>query len=63
MKKDNLSPGIKYYISIMISVIAIIGILSVVAIGVYRGVSNNSKQKAYEAKIEQINNAASKWAR
>lgn len=47
----------------LLAVIAIIGILSVVAIGVYRGVSNNSKQKAYEAKIEQINNAASKWAR
>ena len=40
----------------LLAVIAIIGILSVVAIGVYRGVSNNSKQKAYEAKIEQINN-------
>lgn len=47
----------------LLAVIAIIGILFVVAIGVYRGVSNNSKQKAYEAKIEQINNAASKWAR
>lgn len=27
MKKDSLSPGIKYYISIMISVIAVIGII------------------------------------
>ena len=47
----------------LLAVIAIIGILSLVAIGVYNGVSKNSKQKAYESKVEQIKTSAAKWAR
>ena len=47
----------------LLAVVAILGILSVVAIGAYSGVTNRSKQKAYESKVSQIETSAAKWAR
>lgn len=47
----------------LLAVIAIIGILSVVAISAYGNVAKNSKQKAYESKVKQIESAAYKWAK
>ena len=47
----------------LLAVIAIIAILATISIGVYNGVSKNAKQKAYESKISEIENAATKWAK
>lgn len=47
----------------LLAVIAILGILSIVAIGAYSGVTNKSKQKAYQTKVSQIETSAAKWAK
>ena len=47
----------------LLAVVAILGILSIVAIGAYSGITNRSKQKAYESKVSQIETSAAKWAR
>lgn len=47
----------------LLAVIAILGILSLTAFGAYSGVTNRSKERAYQTKIKQIETAAGKWAR
>ena len=47
----------------MLAVIVLIAVLSVVAVSTYRGINKSSKKKTLEAKIEQIESAAEKWAR
>ena len=47
----------------LLAVVAILGIVSVIAIGAYNGISNRSKQKAYDSKVSQIETSAAKWAR
>ncbi len=47
----------------MLAVIVLIAVLSVVAVSTYRGISESSKKKTLEAKIQQIETAAEKWAR
>ncbi len=47
----------------MLAVIALIAVFSVVAVSTYRGINESSKKKALEAKIQQIETAAEKWAR
>ena len=46
----------------LLAVIAIIAILGITAVAAYNGITQRTKEKAYEAKIKQIENAAAKWA-
>ena len=47
----------------LLAVVAILGIVSVIAVGAYNGITTRSKQKAYESKVSQIETSAAKWAR
>ena len=47
----------------MMAVIVIIAVLSVVAVSTYHGVNESTKQKALDAKIEEMKISAEKWAR
>ncbi len=47
----------------MIAVIVLIAVLSVVAVSTYHGIHESSKKKTLEAKVNQIESAAEKWAR
>ena len=47
----------------LLAVIVIIAILSIGAISGYTTMTNNSKKKAYESKVSEIENAAIKYAR
>ena len=69
-KQDNTkstpndeSPKKGFTLVELLAVIAIIAILATISVGVYNGVSKNAKQKAYESKISEIENAATKWAK
>ena len=42
----------------LLAVVALIGVLTVVAVSTYRGINESSKKKALEAKITQIKAAA-----
>ena len=46
----------------LLAVIAIIAILGITAVAAYNGITQNAKEKAYEAKVKQIEIAAAKWA-
>lgn len=46
----------------LLAAIVIIAILGVTAVAAYNGISKNAKEKAYEAKVKQIETAAAKWA-
>lgn len=46
----------------LLAVIAIIAILGITAVAAYNGITQNAKEKAYEAKVKQIEIAATKWA-
>lgn len=46
----------------LMAVIIILGIVVVIGVGVYNGVSDRQKQKAYENKVKYIELAAEKWA-
>ena len=46
----------------LLAVIAIIAILGVTAVAAYNGITQRTKEKAYEAKVKLIEESAIKWA-